>query len=186
MAFQPRDAHGRFIPRATWELAYRLAGQRAPSRVGRRNQIAPLTVQDVQRRTRKPAKLKHQRTARPVRKIVQDVKQRDRGFRAGTEFELTATYKGKSRGGEVLHLKIRVTLDSPMTAETARLLLDRSVRDGVVPPGISVSWMDWRRGSGGPRDEGHYDDPDHAELKAFYQAITRSRTRFERVREEEE
>lgn len=46
----------------------------------------------------------------------------------------------------ILHLKIRIVTTRPMTAATARLLLQRAVDTGRVPPGIEIRAIDWRKG----------------------------------------
>ena len=192
---RPRDASGRFINRQTWELAYRLAGERVPTRVGARNQLAPFTLAEVERKARKrptvkPVARKPVPAPRRAKSKAKDTtRQPDTAFPRGTEFELTAKYRGKARGrGEprALHLKIRVSLTTAMTGEQARSLLDRAVRTGVVPPGIDVHWLDWSRGAGG--QGGTYDSPEHDELRSFYGIIggeSKADTRFARVAESE-
>lgn len=44
-----------------------------------------------------------------------------------------------------LHLKIRVRATRQMSAETVRLLLDRAMTDGEVPPGITIEAIDWKK-----------------------------------------
>lgn len=82
----------------------------------------------------------------------------------------------------VLHLKIRVVLTAPVTAETARLLVHRAVETGVVPAGIALHWIDWsKEGKSGSMTEGRMTDRLRAALRDFYGAISASATRFERV-----
>lgn len=91
-----------------------------------------------------------------------------------------------------LHLKIRVVLTQFMTATEARTLLDRAARTGIVPPGIDIYWIDWAKGlqgdtntDGSPVQHGEgrvLSDQMRAALRHFYGAITKSDTRFERVK----
>lgn len=104
---------------------------------------------------------------------------------AGTEYELTATTKGgtpRGPGGTAdprrLHLKIRVILDRPMSADTARALLDRALRRGEDVTGITIEGMDWAKGKQAGSAEGTGED-----LRRFYGAIVKSPTRFARVRD---
>lgn len=187
MAFQPRDASGKFINRQTWELAYRLAGERVPSRIGSRNSRAPLTRGEVERAARKHRRVAPAKVAKPKAKAKgrkkaktpkRTVRQADTAFPRGTEFELTANYK--SRGKQNLHIKIRVVLSSAMTADQARTLLDRGMEAGRMPPGIQVESLDWSRG----QKAGDYTAPGRKVLRDFYGAISgadRAATRFERV-----
>lgn len=48
-----------------------------------------------------------------------------------------------------LHLKIRVRTTRPMSATTARLLLERFLQTGRVPAGIEVRGIDWAKGNTG-------------------------------------
>jgi len=81
-----------------------------------------------------------------------------------------------------LQLKIRVVLTQRMTKDQARALLERAVSSGVVPPGIEIRWIDWRKGEHGQANTGRIPEPVHDELRAFYGAIIQGETRFEKVR----
>jgi hypothetical protein len=184
---RPRDAHGHFINRQSWELAYALAGERVPKRVGARNATAPLPMSEIERLARKRTHAAPVPTPKPPRRKPREKKLAPRpeqsAFPSGTEFELTARYKAQTRGARAtLHLKIRVTLTAPMTDVQARSLLDRAVRSGSVPPGIEVSAIDWARG----KKDGGYDDPSGSELRAFYGPIIGAgATRFAKVADSE-
>lgn len=179
MSIRPRDAKGRFLNRETWELAYALAGEAVPSRVGKRNASAPLAIADIERLARQRTKVRVGKPLPKPRRAPSAAKPPapEAAYPSGTEFELTARYKATGRGARsTLHMKIRVVLTSPMSDVQARSLLDRAVRTGVVSPGIEVAWIDWSRGMGGEgkgggMKEGHYDDPDHNQLRAFYAPI---------------
>lgn len=104
---------------------------------------------------------------------------------AGTEYELTATTEGGSpskgrgyRDPRVLHLKIRVILDRPMSQEQARGLLDAALRRRQSVTGITITGMDWAKGEQAGTAAGT-----GADLRRFYGAISRSATRFSRVRQ---
>lgn len=183
MKIQPRDAHGRFLNRATWELAYALAGLRVPLRVGVRNAQAPLSRSDIERAARKHRRVQPAKVAKPKGRTKgatrkRTIKQPSTAFPRGTEFELTARYKAKGRSG--LHIKLRVILSSAMTAQQARSLLDRGMESGRMPPGIRVESLDWSRGNA----NGEYPHPGSRVLRDFYGAISgadHAATRFERV-----
>ena len=103
---------------------------------------------------------------------------------AGTEYELTATTKGGTPSGDgihrdprVLHLKIRVILERPMSSERARALVDSALRRGHEVTGIAIEGMDWSKGKQAGSAEGDSED-----LRRFYGAITKGSTRFARVR----
>lgn len=55
-----------------------------------------------------------------------------------------ATKKGRGRRRE-LTIKVRVKVLHRMRAETVRLLTDRAMREGIVPPGIEIHWIDWSK-----------------------------------------
>lgn len=185
-----RDAAGHFVNRQTWELAYRLAGETPPRRLGTRNARAPLTIKQVARAARKHRKVAPAKPAKPAKRTrakppQRVVKEKDVALPRGTEFELTARYS--NRQARSLHLKIRVGLTSPMTAEQARDLLDSAMRTGHVPPGINVFALDWHHGDGGRGKEGSYMDPRNKTLRDFYGVIggdNRTGTRFARVESE--
>ena len=173
MRNQPRDARGHFINRQTWEAAYRLARMPVPSRVGSRNAVAPRTRAQVDAAARKKVTLPKVPRVKRAKPIKRDTTRKpDTLFRRGQEFELTAKYKTAGKG-EVrrLHLKIRVELTSSMTEGDARQLLGRAVQTGIVPPGIAVHWVDWRRGVGGQAVSGRVDQVSHDELRNFYGII---------------
>lgn len=69
-----------------------------------------------------------------------------------------------------LHLKIRVRATRQMSAETVRLLLDRALADGEVPPGITIRAVDWKKGArkGDALQSG---DSVRTALRKFYGAI---------------
>lgn len=106
---------------------------------------------------------------------------------AGTEYELTATTEGGSpskgrgyRDPRVLHLKIRVILDRPMSPAQARALLDAALRRRQAVTGITMTGIDWSKGQQSGTAEGT-----GADLRRFYGAITKGSTRFARVKGEE-
>jgi hypothetical protein len=90
--------------------------------------------------------------------------------------------KSSGRDPRPLHLKIRVILTAPATAEQARLLLHRAVETGIVPPGIEIRWIDWAKGGHGRGTSGRMTSHMRKALREFYGAITGADTRFEKVR----
>jgi len=104
-------------------------------------------------------------------------------LRPGTELELTATTRGgtpKGKGGagvrdpRVLHLKIRVIVQRPMTAQTALALLDRVASGERGGSGVRVEGIDWAKGRASGEASG--DD-----VARFYGAIRRGESRLEVV-----
>lgn len=82
-----------------------------------------------------------------------------------------------------LHLKLRVVLTHAMRAETARALVDQAVDTGIVPPGIDILWLDWRKGQGGTARSGEIMHSDMRKaLRGFHAALTDGETRFAQVR----
>jgi hypothetical protein len=72
---------------------------------------------------------------------------------AGAEVEWTVTYtgpKGYRQTKDMLHIKIRVRVDRAMSSHTALGLVERAAKTGMVPPSISLRWIDWAKG-----EEGH-------------------------------
>lgn len=189
MAKQPRDSRGRFINRATWELAYQLAGQAVPKRVGSRNATAPLSSSEIQSRA-----ARHPKVGKRVRQLGEkrpkgaamraDVK----AFPRGTEFELTVRYpKKQGKHARALHLKVRVELTSAMSDASAQQLVFRAFQDGEVPPGIALHHIDWSRGAGSETAErGTISDGMHQTLRQLFGAVTskdREGLRFAPVRQ---
>lgn len=83
-----------------------------------------------------------------------------------------------------LHLKLRVVLTRSMRAETARALVAQAVETGIVPPGIDILWLDWRKGDGGSATSGEVMPDDmRAALRRFYAALTEGETRFAQVKQ---
>ncbi len=165
-----RDRRGRFIPRWLWEESWLLTTGTVP----RRRQSASLSIEEYE----------ELRSAIEPEDYPEPEESKDP---AGTEYELTATTAGGTPRGKgtamldprVLHLKIRVTSDHPMTATMASLLLDRMVRTRQDVPGISVQAIDWAKGwqdgDGLDRHSVRYN------LRAFYGAIQAGDPRFARV-----
>lgn len=91
------------------------------------------------------------------------------------------------RGKRKLHLKIRVRLTEPMTRRDARDKLARTVRTGIVQPGIELAWIDWRRPrKAGRAAGGSYLGAEALDaLREFYGALTHddTRTRVEVIHE---
>lgn len=83
-----------------------------------------------------------------------------------------------------LHLKLRVVLTRGMRASTARALVEQAVETGVVPPGISILWMDWRKGTGGSANSGMVmETVMRRALRGFHAALTEGETRFAQVKQ---
>lgn len=152
-----RDAKGRFISKAEW--------QRQRSQVRRR----------LSGRPRKG------RYSSEEEKILDDVRRSLRVDQQpkGTEFELTIRYAG-SKGNAPMDLTLRITLTRRMTAEEARLLTARTLRErGIVPPGIVIRGLDWQRGA---RDGSYAGEREtRTALRRFAALIGASDTRFDRV-----
>lgn len=152
-----RDAKGRFQSKAEWTRQRRQVRRRLTGRPrkGRYSAEEESVLDDVRRSLR----------------VDQHPK--------GTEFELTITYGGSSMNA-AMDLTVRVTLTRAMTAEEARLLTARAIRDrGIVPPGITMRGLDWQRGT---RDGSYRGERDtRVALRGFAGMIGMSRTRFDRV-----
>jgi hypothetical protein len=83
-----------------------------------------------------------------------------------------------------LHLKIRVRLTRRMTAASARLLLERAIESGTVPPGIEIRYMDWQTSEHGVAGEGRVMPAGARDaLRQFHGAIRHAEgARFEPVK----
>lgn len=152
-----RDAKGRFISKAEWTrqrqtVRRRLSGR---PRKGRYSSEEEKILDDVRR------SLRPQQSPR------------------GTEFEWTAKYSGSGQN-RPMDVTLRVTLTRSMTAEEARLLVERGVRSrGDMPPGIMVRGLDWQRGN---RDGSYTGEREsRTALRRFAKLISMSQTRFDRV-----
>lgn len=84
---------------------------------------------------------------------------------------------------EPLHLKLRVVVQHPMRASTARRLLQRAIDTGRVPAGIEIRWMDWSKGDEGRARSGRIMSRQvRGALREFATAMFRGRQRFAKVR----
>jgi hypothetical protein len=71
-----------------------------------------------------------------------------------------------------------------MRAETARALVQQAVETGIVPPGIDILWLDWRKGDGASATSGEVMPENvRSALRRFYAALTDGETRFAQVKQ---
>ena len=152
-----RDAKGRFISKAEW------------------------TRQRQTVRRRLSGRPRKGRYTRDEEKVLDDVRRSIRAAQSpkGTEFEWTAKYGGSGHN-RPMDVTLRVTLTRSMTAEEARLLVERAVRSrGEMPPGIMVRGLDWQRGNRDGSFTGERET--RTALRHFAKLISLSQTRFDRV-----
>lgn len=78
------------------------------------------------------------------------------------------------KGGEDIHIKIRVSLTESMSKQEAVRRLRTTIKTRIVQEGIELHWLDWsapeRKGSA---NYGSYlEDEAHDALVNFYYALT--------------
>ena len=77
-----------------------------------------------------------------------------------------------------LQLKIRVTARKGIIKAKEDLIdaIESTIATGVVPEGITIHWIDWRKGEGGEAGEGHITANIAKELEAFWLAVSHDDT----------
>ncbi|MEE8177719.1 MAG: hypothetical protein V3T65_06970 [Acidobacteriota bacterium] len=83
-----------------------------------------------------------------------------------------------------MYIKIRVVLTRPMSRAEAIKLARRTVATRIVPEGLELAWIDWRRGRGYTAEEGSYiEDEAYDALVDFYGVLRRGKTKVAVVSE---
>lgn len=86
-----------------------------------------------------------------------------------------------------LQLKIRVRARKGLITSKEDLIdaIESTIATGIVPDGIEIHWIDWRKGEGSSSKSGRLTDELATELAAFWLAISHedTATLLRRVRE---
>lgn len=89
------------------------------------------------------------------------------------EFEKRGGRRVKTFDPRPLQLKIRVTARKGLIKSRGDLLgvIEHVIQTGLVPDGVVIHWMDWKKGEGGEAHEGRIDRNLAKELQAFWGAL---------------
>jgi hypothetical protein len=78
-----------------------------------------------------------------------------------------------------LQVKIRVTARKGLikTKQDLLDLIESTISTGNVPEGVTIHWIDWKKGTGSKANEGHITDEIAKELEAFWLAVSHEDTK---------